>query len=109
VILTYDLRSVDQTMNDSPFYVMWMVGLEVQITTSMNRFPVNFHGQFWTYLHDQNVQEREDMISLKFRCEIYGRCNPVEMVKKLLVPSPEIRTSSIDWAQLSRFYLNPVS
>lgn len=29
LILTYDLGSTDQTMNDSPFQVMWVVGLEV--------------------------------------------------------------------------------
>jgi hypothetical protein len=46
LVLTYDLRSVDQTMNDFPFYVMWVVGIEVQITTSINRLPVHFRGQF---------------------------------------------------------------
>jgi hypothetical protein len=42
LILTYDLGSPDQAMNDSAFHVMWVVGLEVQITTPMNRFPVQF-------------------------------------------------------------------
>jgi hypothetical protein len=32
LISTYDLRPVDQIMNDSPFYVMWVVGLEVHVT-----------------------------------------------------------------------------
>jgi hypothetical protein len=27
LILTYDLGMADQTMNDSPFYMMWVVGL----------------------------------------------------------------------------------
>jgi hypothetical protein len=44
LILTYDLRSVDQTVNDSPFYVVWVVGLEEQITASMSRLPVHFRG-----------------------------------------------------------------
>jgi hypothetical protein len=35
-----DLGWVDQTMNDSAFYVMCVVGHEVQITTSMRRFSV---------------------------------------------------------------------
>jgi hypothetical protein len=30
--------------NLSPFHVMWVVGLEVLITTCMNRIPVHFHG-----------------------------------------------------------------
>jgi hypothetical protein len=51
LILTYELRSVDQTVNDCPFYVMFVVRLEVQITASMNRLPVQFRGQFWTPLY----------------------------------------------------------
>jgi hypothetical protein len=38
LILMYDLSFTDQTMNDFPFHVMWVVGLEVQITTCMSRF-----------------------------------------------------------------------
>jgi hypothetical protein len=84
LILTYDLGSADQTMNDSPFYVMWVVGLEVQITTSMSRFPVHFLGQFWTRLPEQNVQEHKGIISFNFHCEFDDRSNAVEIVKKLL-------------------------
>jgi hypothetical protein len=43
LILTYVLGRTDQTINDSPFHVMWMVEFEVQ--PSMSRFPVQFHGQ----------------------------------------------------------------
>jgi hypothetical protein len=50
LILTHDLRSVDQSMNCSPFHVMWVVGLEVQVATSMSRLPVHFRDQFWTPL-----------------------------------------------------------
>jgi hypothetical protein len=57
LILTYDLRSVDQIKNDSPFYAMWVVGLEVQRTTSMSRLPIHFRGQFWTALQNENVLE----------------------------------------------------
>jgi hypothetical protein len=46
LILTRDLASADQTMNDSPFYVIWVAGLEAQITTSMSRFLIYFNGQF---------------------------------------------------------------
>jgi hypothetical protein len=63
LILTYGLCSADQTMNDSPFYMMWVVGLEVQKTTSMSRFLVHFHGQFLMLLHDQNVQEQKGIIT----------------------------------------------
>jgi hypothetical protein len=62
-ILTYDLGSTDQTMNGSPFHVMWVVGLEVQITTCMSRFLVYFRGQFRSPLHDQNTQEWKGIIS----------------------------------------------
>jgi hypothetical protein len=55
LILTHDLDSTDQTMNDSTFYVMWVVGLEVQITSSTSRFPVRFRGQVWTPLHDEHL------------------------------------------------------
>jgi hypothetical protein len=62
LILTYDLGLTDQAMNDFPFHVMWVVGLEVQ--TSMVRFPVHFHGQFWTMLHDQELQESTSIVNL---------------------------------------------
>jgi hypothetical protein len=82
--LTHDLGSTDQTMNDSPFYVIWVAGLEMQITTGVSRFPVHFCGQFWTPVHDQSVQEWKGIISFNFHCEFDGRSNTVEMVKKLL-------------------------
>jgi hypothetical protein len=85
LILTYDLGLAEQTMNDTPFYMVWVVGLEVQITTSMSRFPVHFHGQIWTPLHDQNIQEQKGIISFNFSCEFGGRSNAVEMAKKLLL------------------------
>jgi hypothetical protein len=43
--LTYGLRSADHTMNDSPFYVIYVGGFEVQITTSIVMFPVPFRDQ----------------------------------------------------------------
>jgi hypothetical protein len=84
LILTYDLRSADQTMNDSPFYVMLVVELEVQIMTSMNRLLVHFRGQFWIPLHDQNAEEWKGIFSLNFRNEFDGRPDAVDMVKILL-------------------------
>jgi hypothetical protein len=44
LILTYDLGSADQTVNDSPLHVMRVIGLKVQIT-SMNRFEVHFYNK----------------------------------------------------------------
>jgi hypothetical protein len=76
LFLTYDLDLSDHTTKNSPCYVMWVAGLEVQITTNMSRFPAHFHGQFWTPLHDQNVLERKG--------EFYGMANNVNMVTKLL-------------------------
>jgi hypothetical protein len=63
LILTYDLRSADQTMNDPPFNAIWVVGLEVQMTSGMSRLLVHFRGLFWTSLRNQNVQERKGVIS----------------------------------------------
>jgi hypothetical protein len=71
-------------VNEIHFYVMWVVGLEVQIMTSMNRFPVDFRGQFWTPHHDQNVQEWKGIISLNFHCEFDGSSKDAEMAKKFL-------------------------
>jgi hypothetical protein len=45
LILTYDLGSADETMNDFLFYVMWVVGLDIQIKSSMKRLQVQFRGQ----------------------------------------------------------------
>jgi hypothetical protein len=42
--LTYDLGSTDETMNGSPFHVMWVVRLEVQISISMSTFSEHFRG-----------------------------------------------------------------
>jgi hypothetical protein len=69
LILTYDLHSVDQTVNNSPFYVMWVVRIEVQITTSMSILLIHFCGQFWTLFHNQNIQEWKSVISFNFQCE----------------------------------------
>jgi hypothetical protein len=80
LILTYDLGLTDQTMID----VMWVIGLEVQIITCINRFPVIFLCQFRTFLHDQDVQEWKSIISFNFHCEFDGRSKGVEVVKKLL-------------------------
>jgi hypothetical protein len=105
LILTYDHGSTDQTMNDSSFHEVWVVGLELQIITCMNRmiiifwemiiiivtgletsnltcmnrFPAQFRGPFRTFLHDRDVQERKGIISLNFHSEF-----DVEMMKKLL-------------------------
>jgi hypothetical protein len=84
LILTCDLCSVEQTMNYSPLHVMWMVGLEVQVTTSMSRLPVHFCDQLWTPLHNQDVQEWKGIFSLNFHGEFDGRPKAVDMVEKLL-------------------------
>jgi hypothetical protein len=42
LILIYDLRSVDKTTNGSPSHAIWVLGIEVQITTSMSRFPARW-------------------------------------------------------------------
>jgi hypothetical protein len=84
LILTYVLRLVDQIMDHSLLYVMWVVGLEVQIRTSIGRLPVHFCGQFWAPLHSQIIQEWKGIISLNFHSEFDGKPDVVDMVKKLL-------------------------
>jgi hypothetical protein len=66
LILIHDFCSVDQAMNYSSFHVMWVVGLEVQVATSLSRIPVHFCDQFWTPLHNQDVQEWKGIVSLNF-------------------------------------------
>jgi hypothetical protein len=84
LILTYDRGCTDQTMNDSPFRMMWVVGVEVQIMTCMSTFLVHFYGKFRTPLHDQYVQEQKSIISFNFHYEFDGRFKAVEVAKKLL-------------------------
>jgi hypothetical protein len=86
LILIFALRSVDQTLNDSPFYVMWVVGLEVQITTSMSKLPVHFCGQFWTPLHNQNLKEWDGIISLIFHSEFDGEEIAVTLLVHVTIP-----------------------
>jgi hypothetical protein len=81
LILAYGLGLTDQTMNDSPFHMMWVIDLEVQITTGMNCFSVHFCGQFRALLHDQDIQEWNCIISFNFHCEFDGRSETVQMVK----------------------------
>jgi hypothetical protein len=57
---------------------------EVQIITGMKRLPAHFHGQFWTPLPDQSVQEWKGIISFDFHCEFDSMPNSVEMAKKFL-------------------------
>jgi hypothetical protein len=52
LVLTYNLRSVEQTMDDSLFYVMWVVRVKVKITASVCQLSVHFGGQFRTPLHN---------------------------------------------------------
>jgi hypothetical protein len=72
-------------VDGSHFHVMWMFGLEVQMTC-ISRFPVHFRGQFRIPLHDQDAQERTGILSFNFHSEFDGRPYSVEMVKKLLEP-----------------------
>jgi hypothetical protein len=75
LILTYDLGSIDHTMNYSPLHVMWVLGFRSTFVASLGLTP----------LHDQDVQEQKSTVSLNFHCEFYGRSNAVELVKKLLL------------------------
>jgi hypothetical protein len=64
--------------------VVWVVGLEVQKTTCMSKFPVQFRGQLWTPLHDRNVQERKGIFSFNLHCEFNDRSKDVEVIKTFL-------------------------
>jgi hypothetical protein len=67
-----------------PFYVMWVVGIEVQLTTRMSRLPVRFCGQSLTPLCKQNFQEWKRVISLNFHGEFDCRTKAFDMVKTFL-------------------------
>jgi hypothetical protein len=84
ILTRMNFGSTDQATNDSPFRLMWVVGLEEQIKTCMSRFSVQFCGQFRTHLRDQGVRERKIIISLNFHYEFDGKSKAVEVVKKLL-------------------------
>jgi hypothetical protein len=58
LVFTYDLDSTDQTMNDSPFYMMWVAGLEVQITTSMKSFQYIFVANFGPFFMTKTSKNR---------------------------------------------------
>jgi hypothetical protein len=62
---------------------MWAVGLEMHLTACMSRVSEHFRGQFRTPLHEQDVQERKDILSFNFDCEFEGRPNVLEVVNKL--------------------------
>jgi hypothetical protein len=76
------IGSGDQAMDYSSFHMMSAVGIEVQITTRMSRFPVNFCSQFMTPLQDEVIRKWTSIIH--FQCEFHDRSNTVEVVVKLL-------------------------
>jgi hypothetical protein len=63
-ILTSDLGSSDQTMKDFPAHVVWVVGLEEQITTCTSWFLVHCRGhsklaQHWAQLGKFHLKDTE--------------------------------------------------
>lgn len=66
---------------DSPFHVMWVLALEIQITTCMSRFPVHLRGHFRTLLLDQVSQEQKRINNFHFHSEFDVRSNAVEVMK----------------------------
>jgi hypothetical protein len=84
LILTYNLGSTDQTMNDSTFHVMWAVRLEVQIMTCMSMLPVHFRGQFRIPRHKEEVQGGKSIITSNLHFEFDDRSKAVARVKKFL-------------------------
>jgi hypothetical protein len=75
---------------------MWVVGIEVQITTSMSKFLVHFRGQFWAPLHDQVVQERKGIISFNFHCEFDGISNAPVVSNTLMEHYEEVALDTAD-------------
>jgi hypothetical protein len=67
LILTRDLGSADQTMNDSPFYVIWVAEFEAHITTSMDRFLIHFNGQFGLFFMAKT--SKKGVISFNCHCK----------------------------------------
>jgi hypothetical protein len=73
--LLKSFQSWHMTLARFAFHVMRVVGFELQITTSMSRFPAHFRGHFRTPLHDQDVQEWESIITIyvyqKWRLKLF--------------------------------------
>jgi hypothetical protein len=61
-ILIHDLVYNDQTLNDSPLYVIWVAGLEVQMMTCMRKFPVRLKKQ------GRRIMSRGPMVVLIHNC-----------------------------------------
>jgi hypothetical protein len=72
-LVFYSFDSTSHAMNDCPCQVTWAIGLELQITTCISRFPVHFRGQFRTPLHDEGAQGRRSIINFHFHCQFDGR------------------------------------
>lgn len=71
-------------MNDSPFQMMWVVGIEMYRTTCMTKFPVDLRGQFTTLLHDQIIQDGRVSVASTSILNLMIGSKAIEMAKELL-------------------------
>jgi hypothetical protein len=53
--LAYSGSSIVKTLDHTYFHMTWMVRVEVEISTSVGGFPVEFGGQCHPFLDDQNI------------------------------------------------------
>jgi hypothetical protein len=59
LLLTYVASSTVKSQNQTSFHMRWMVGVEVEISASVDGFPVDFDGQRHPFSDDDNIQKRE--------------------------------------------------
>jgi hypothetical protein len=64
--LTYGGSSTVKTLNQTSFYVRWMVRIEVEILFSVGELLVNFGGQCRLIPGHQNIQKGNWTVSLYF-------------------------------------------
>jgi hypothetical protein len=99
LILTYDLCSTDQTMNDSLFHVIWVVRLEVQIMTCMSRFPVNIFNSLGPLFMIKTSKNR-GVIIFNFYCE-YDATEMMKLTQSCWFTWPN-HESVVDISAISR-------
>jgi hypothetical protein len=75
---------------------MWgMVGIEIKISASVGRFPVNFRGQGRPFFYDQNVQEGDRSLRFYFHSSLSPIVSNIYMehFEQLAVDSAQDKSS----------------
>jgi hypothetical protein len=110
LILTYDLASTDQAMNDSSFHMVWVGGLEMRIKTCTSRFLVHFvakSGPHFITTMMESVQQLNNWLNVKlsrsFRWHLFC-LKKSQFWSKSQIFSNQIK---INWSWVISFILQP--